>query len=201
MSDAAPGERIAVEDLTNTIIADYMAQGYTLAFAEDVMRCELADADDLASVSLPAGITQATWTAATIPTFFAAYSASFADRPGFPGWSQERWVEWTAGDADFCPDLSRVALANAEPVGFITNALDTREEPTVGFIIQVGTHPDWRGRGLGGALVVQALHAWRDTGASAVNLDVNVNNPTARRLYERLGFRAVRRRGVFTREA
>jgi mycothiol synthase len=201
MSEAPKGERLAIEDLTDAIIAEYTAQSYTLLFAEDVMRRELANADVLAPDNLPSGITLAEWTAETIPAFFAAYSASFADRPGFPSWTQERWAEWTAGDADFRPDLSWVALAGDNPVGFITNAIDTREEPPAGFIIQVGTRPDWRGRGLGAALVVRALRAWREANVTAVNLDVNVNNPTARRLYERLGFHVVRRRGVFTRDA
>ena len=201
MSATPEGERVACEDLTGEIIARYTSEGYTLAFAEDVMRRDLSDLSDLPEPALPAGLTLGAWTPGAIPAFFAAYAAAFADRPGFPGWSQERWVEWTAGDPDFRPALSWVALAGADPVGFITCAQDTALSIPTGFIIQTGTRPDWRGRGLATALVTRALRGCRDAGYSAVLLDVNVNNPTARRLYDRLGFSAVRRRGVFQRDA
>ena len=198
-------DRIAVEDLTEEMIARYTADGYTLAFTEDVMRRDLVEqgnAGDLPEATLPSGVTLATWDAATAPAFFAAYNASFSDRPGFPGWPEERWVEWTAGDPDFCPDLSWVALASAGAdgaVGFITCGLETSSEAPLGFIIQVGTRPDWRGRGLASALMVRALQGFRADGRPAVLLDVNTNNPGARRLYERRGFTPLRRRGVFTR--
>jgi mycothiol synthase len=199
MSDQTKSERIAVEDLNDEITARYTANGYTLAFAEDVMRRDLRDVISLPEAALPSGVTLATWDVETAPSFFAAYSASFTDRPGFPGWPQERWVEWTAGDPDFRPDLSWVARAGDEAVGFITCCLDTTGEAPLGFIIQVGTRPDWRGRGLAGALASRALRGFRADGRPAALLDVNTNNPGARRLYERLGFVAIRRRGVFER--
>lgn len=199
MTATPEGDRITCEDLTDEISARYTAEGYALAFAEDVMRRDLSDVSDLPPPAVPDGVTLATWTPGATPAFFAAYSAAFADRPGFPGWSQERWVEWTADDPDFRPSLSWVALAGAEPVGFLTCAQDTAAPTPTGFIIQTGTRPDWRGRGLATALVTRALRGCRDAGYTAVVLDVNVNNPTARRLYERLGFVAIRRRGVFQR--
>lgn len=202
MSDQPATERVACEDLTDSVTAHYTAQGYTLAFAEDVMRRDVSDVSDLPAADLPARVTLAAWSNASaeiVSAFFTAYSAAFADRPGFPGWSRERWVEWTAGDPGYRPDLSWVALAGAEPVGFITCGEDAPDDERVGFIIQTGTRPEWRGRGLAAALVTRALRGWGDAGFPAVLLDVNVNNPTARRLYERLGFTATRRRGVFTR--
>ncbi len=200
MTAAPEGNRIACEDLTDEIIAHYTAKGYTLAFAEDVMRRDLSDLSGLPEPLLPDGVKLAAWAPDTIPSFFAAYAAAFTDRPGFPGWSRERWVEWTAGDPDFRPDLSWVALADDDPIGFITCAEDSREPTPVGFIIQTGARPDWRGRGLATALVTSALRGCRDGGHTAVVLDVSVNNPTARRLYDRLGFTVIRRRGVFQRE-
>ncbi len=199
MTGASEDDRVACEELTDEIIARYAAEGYTLVFAEDVMRRDLSDLSDLPELALPAGLTLATWTSDAIPAFFAAYAAAFADRPGFPGWTQERWVEWTSDDPDFRPNLSWVALAGAEPVGFITCAEDSRESTPTGFIIQTGTRPDWRGRGLATALVIRALRGCRDAGYATAMLDVNVNNPTARRLYDRLGFAAIRRRGAFQR--
>lgn len=199
MTTTPEGDRIGCEELTDEIIARYAAEGYTLTFAEDVMRRDLSDLSDLPHPPLPAGVTLRAWTPETIPAFFAAYAAAFADRPGFPGWSEERWVDWTAGDDDFRPNLSWVALAGDESVSFITCGVDIPDPISIGFIIQTGTRPDWRGRGLATALVTRALRGWRDAGYAAVKLDVNVNNPTARRLYDRLGFSVTRRRGSFQR--
>lgn len=199
MSDQPPSDRVTIEDLTEEISARYLAEGYTLAFAEEVMRRDLGDGRDLPEARPPEGVTLATWAPETRAAFFAAYSTSFAERPGFPGWSEETWVEWTAGDEDFRPDLSWVAQVGAEPVGFVTCALDMRGEAPLGFIIQVGTRPNWRGRGLAGALITRALRGFHAEGRPAVLLDVNVNNPGARRLYERLGFTVIRRRGAFAR--
>jgi mycothiol synthase len=58
--------------------------------------------------------------------------------------------------------------------------------------------PAARGRGLGAALVREALHRMRADGATAVMLDVNVDNP-ARALYRRLGFTVLGRRARFER--
>lgn len=203
MTTPPEGDRIACEDLTSEAIARYAAKGYALAFAEDVMRCDLAALRDLPAAPLPAGIILAPWGPDSIPAFYSAYSAAFADRPGFPGWSQEQWVDWTAGDPTFRPHLSWVALADDEPVGFITCAEEheTATQAPTGFIIQVGTRLSWRGQGIASALVTRVLEACQAEGYGTAILDVNVNNPIARRLYERLGFMVIRRRGVFLREA
>lgn len=199
--DATPaGDRAVCENLTDDVMAALIARGYTLAFAEDVMRCDTRDLSAGVDASLPAGIVLATWGESTISDFFVAYVASFRERPGFPAWSRARWVEWTADDDGFRPDLTWVALAGAEPVGFITCGADTAAETPTGYIIQVGVRPGWRGRGLARALMVRALAGWREAGYAAVILDVNVNNPGARRLYDRLGFTVIRRRGVFERQ-
>ena len=74
-------------------------------------------------------------------------------------------------------------------------------EEDAGRVIQVGTRPEWRGRGIGAALMVRAMRAWKAEGKEAVMLDVNVNNPGAIRLYLQLGFAIVGRRGRFERQA
>jgi ribosomal protein S18 acetylase RimI-like enzyme len=50
---------------------------------------------------------------------------------------------------------------------------------------------EWRGRGIGGALLTALCDAARREGAPALSLSVELDNP-ARRLYERLGFEALR---------
>lgn len=62
----------------------------------------------------------------------------------------------------------------------------------VGNIQNVGTTPEHRGRGLGEALVSQALIGFQRAGLRKVFLEVTARNETAVRLYRRLGFRHAR---------
>ena len=57
--------------------------------------------------------------------------------------------------------------------------------------------PAERGSGLGAGLTAEALRRMRGDGETQVFLDVNINNPTAARVYERLGFVVVGRRARY----
>jgi ribosomal protein S18 acetylase RimI-like enzyme len=58
-------------------------------------------------------------------------------------------------------------------------------------ISNVAVHPDWQGRGIGRALMVNSLDYARDYGGAWAVLQVRDRNAVARRLYESLGFRAI----------
>lgn len=167
----------------------FESRGLRQVFAEDVMRIDLSA--DLPAVPLPAGVKMITWAPDTVARFFAVYEAAFRERPGFPGWPAERWVAWTAGDEEFRPNWSVLAVdANdGADLGFVTCA--------DGWIVQVGVRPEARGRGIAAALVVEALRRMRADGATAAMLDVNANNPGAARVYARLGFSVLGRRARF----
>jgi mycothiol synthase len=180
---------LATEGLTAAAEQLYARRGFAQQFAEDVMRRELGAA--LPHAPLPPGIAIATWTAALAPQFFEAYQAAFADRPGYPGWSAEQRIAWATDDDEFRPELSLLARDDERAVGFIVCGDE--------WIVQVGTRPEWRGRGLGSALVVEALRRWRAAGGRHMLLDVNINNPGAARVYTRLGFATIGRRARYTR--
>ena len=63
--------------------------------------------------------------------------------------------------------------------------------PRVGTIQNVGVVPEHRGKGLGRALLLQALHSFRQLGFHRAALEVTAENEPAVRLYESLGFRTV----------
>ena len=65
--------------------------------------------------------------------------------------------------------------------------------------MQIGVLSEWRGRGIGAALVNEAMLRFRASGAGFVMLHVNVNNPAASRLYARCGFEAVGQRARYAR--
>jgi GNAT superfamily N-acetyltransferase len=55
-------------------------------------------------------------------------------------------------------------------------------------IVNVATHPDYRGRGIAHLLMQFTLDMIRKRGGRAALLQVDADNPIARRLYQRLGF-------------
>lgn len=57
-----------------------------------------------------------------------------------------------------------------------------------GSVQNVGVLPRFRGRGLGEAILLQALWCFREQGLTAACLEVTAENTAACRLYERLGF-------------
>ena len=60
-----------------------------------------------------------------------------------------------------------------------------------GIIAMTGVHPDYRGRGIGRAVVTAGIAYLVERGAAAVDLEVDSENAPARELYLKLGFRKV----------
>ena len=61
----------------------------------------------------------------------------------------------------------------------------------VGFVAMTGVHPDYRGNGLGTAIVVSGMEHLVSMGVDAVELEVDAENTPARELYLKLGYRRV----------
>ncbi len=188
--DAERVVEIATESLTPTADRLYRRHGFAQTFAEDVMRRDLDE--PLPETPLPPGITLTTWQPPLAGAFYEAYWASFRDRPGFQGMSRADWIAWATDDDDFVPEMSLLASAGDLPAGF---AICDHS-----WVAQIGVRPEWRGCGLGAALLGEVLRRFRDVGSTEVALDVNVNNPTARRLYDRLHFVQIGRRARYTRQ-
>jgi len=89
-----------------------------------------------------------------------------------------------------------VAYTGGEPVGFAAYSADgAAAEVELVFVL-----PEHRDAGLGGALVTRALEAAEAGGAREAFIEAD-DVGSAKRLYERLGFRTVWRRCSFTRTA
>lgn len=69
-----------------------------------------------------------------------------------------------------------------------------------GHITQICVSPEVKGRGVGYALLRQSLMALRDMGCRAATLTVTAANEDAVALYERVGFRTVRRFSAYVWE-
>jgi ribosomal protein S18 acetylase RimI-like enzyme len=74
--------------------------------------------------------------------------------------------------------------------------IDYAEAPGVATIMQIATHGDLQGLGLGTALIAAAEERIRRRGLTVARMGVEDDNPRARALYERLGYQEVSRRAV-----
>ncbi|MBM4069736.1 MAG: GNAT family N-acetyltransferase [Planctomycetes bacterium] len=74
--------------------------------------------------------------------------------------------------------------------GFCGTVQGVRAASGIGAIQNLGVVPAHRGRGLGAALLLQALHGFRQTSLHRAILEVTASNSDAIRLYRRLGFRS-----------
>lgn len=86
----------------------------------------------------------------------------------------------------FLPEATWLVLGPVGPCGTVQGL---RERDGVGSIQNVGILPGWRGRGLGKALLLQALNGFRHAGLGRALLEVTAQNDPAIGLYHRLGFR------------
>jgi ribosomal protein S18 acetylase RimI-like enzyme len=86
----------------------------------------------------------------------------------------------------FCPEATWLLGGPDGPCGTVQGV---RERSGPGAIQNLGVTPGHRGRGLGRALLLQALHGFRRAGLGRALLEVTAQNEGAIRLYRRLGFR------------
>ena len=182
-----PGRRVLRIDGYNhsgDALQLYDICGFAFNHAEEELRRPLDV--PLVVPPLAPGICFQEWSPERSPVFHGVYYRAFYQRPGFPGWSEAQWRDALTSAPGFRPDLSLLLTDGRTPVGFSMGAVD--EVMRVGWIMQMGVDPAWRGRGFGAALIVETAARLRAEGWRELRLDVNVNNPVAMGLYRRLGF-------------
>ena len=168
----------------------YQSKGLSHVLTEDVM--QLAAGTQLPAAHPPAGLTLSRWGDADPARFYAVYQAAFRDRPGGAARTQTGWVEWISDDEDFRAEWTLLAILDGADVGFIA-------AEATGWITQVGVGPTARGRDIGAHLIYEAVSRMRSAGEGTITLNVNVDNPHAAALYDRLGFTRVGRRARYRR--
>jgi mycothiol synthase len=182
--------QIRNESLSDAAERLYQKNGFTKSFEERVLRRELDRA--LPQTLLPQGLTLTEWQPDLAEAFYRAYRESFRTRPGFPGWSQAEWLEsWV--DQDTRPGWSLLARREEEPLGFVTAA----DAAPHGYIVQLGVVKSARGSGLASALMLESMRRMQADGIPAALLTVNVNNPNARGLFSKMGFKEFGRRARY----
>ncbi len=119
--------------------------------------------------------------------WLAQNNAAFADHPEQGAWTEQQLRE-------------RINEPWFDPSGFFILERDRRlaascwtkvhelHPDRFGEIYVISVHPDFRGLGLGRAMVLHGLEAIRRKGVSSATLFVDESNLAARALYESLGF-------------
>jgi GNAT superfamily N-acetyltransferase len=110
--------------------------------------------------------------------------ARWADVPGHAPRELDEWRSLFVDGED--PEQQVLAWHSERLVGV---ALGKTFSGGMGWVSQLAVAPDQQGRGLGSALLAEALRRRLDGGATQLGLGVSAANPDALRLYERLGFR------------
>jgi ribosomal protein S18 acetylase RimI-like enzyme len=112
---------------------------------------------------------------------------AFLDHFGGESESYEQWAKHTLAGA--CSDLSLWWLATVD--GVPASGLYSSENPSVGYVDTLGTLREYRGRGLGRALLLTAFAEFHRRGYRKVVLGVDATSPTgALDLYKSVGMTA-----------
>lgn len=138
-----------------------------------------------------------------------AHNAAFRDHFGSTERDVASWKQWFTGTRNFRSELSYLVLdGDAQDaavagylLGYFYDADAAVDDYRTAYIGQLGTLPQWRGRGVASALLTHALAAYRTAGYEQAGLDVDSANGTgALGLYERVGFTVVRSSTSWVRE-
>jgi len=130
------------------------------------------------------------------------YASTRADELAILPWSEEQKAafvaqQFEAQDAHYRAHYSGAAFDVIEVDGEPAGRLYVHRGPREIRIVDIALTPAFRGRGIATRLL-RALTAEADDGACTLSIHVEMNNP-ARRLYERLGFRAAGEHGPYVR--
>lgn len=92
-----------------------------------------------------------------------------------------------------CGDLFLVAVRGGNVCGYIVTCMRGNRAPDAAELVSLAVDPPYRGQGMAAGLFKNTLRRLRLRKVARLTLMVKVSNETARRFYERHGFRRVRR--------
>lgn len=138
-----------------------------------------------------------------VATWHRLIQAAFAEYYNFERSTLEEWTQFARHQGDDGGLFERYfAVADGEPVGVLVIEIDRRENEQLGkkrgWVNDVGVLKEHRGRGIATRLLIHTIDRLRVLGMDTAVLRVDDQNVTgARRVYERAGFRIVRRHTSF----
>lgn len=124
---------------------------------------------------------------------------AFAGHPEQGGWTAATLANRLAADW-FDAEGLRLYEDDARLAGFCWTKIHpaTDDDPELGEIYVIATHPEYAGRGLGTELTLAGLDYLAGRGVATADLYVDAANAAALALYDRLGFHIHRTRTAFS---
>lgn len=168
--------------------------GFAAAAHSFRMRIELDGPPE--PTTIPAGLTIRDFRPGEERQVWAAHQESFSDTEGhtedepYEAWSEDRAA---LGSQD--PSLWLIAEERDQIAGICL----CRFREGTGWVGVLGVRRQWRGRGLGTALLTEAFRRFWERGERVVALGVDGRSPNAVRLYERAGMRIFHRWDTYER--
>lgn len=157
-------------------------------------RMEIDLQEPLPAAELPAGFSWVAWQPTLLESHAEVKFNCFVeeiDSVVFPSLGSRLGCSYLMQEITSKPGFRPEAtwlVADAD--GFCGTVQGVRERSGIGAIQNLGILPAYRGRGLGTALLLKALHGFCQTSLHRAFLEVTAHNSGAIRLYRRLGFRS-----------
>ncbi len=149
---------------------------------------------------LPSGIRIRTALAGDEPAVYGLEADAFARHFGYLQLPYDEWRQSRMVLNPYDPSLWFLAVDGERIVGMSLCLAEAWGRPDVGWVATLGVHPDWRGRGVGLALLRHSFAEFHRRGQRRAGLGVDSQNDTgATRLYERAGMRVTRETRDFER--
>ena len=160
------------------------AQGFLITFKQLEMRLE-----KLGRIvpEPPSGFRYRTFLPGDEAAFAALQNAAFGGSWGFnPNTSEE--IAYRVRMTGCRPEGVRFLVQGEELVAYCWTRMQEADGKKQGLIWMIGTHPSYRGFGLGRAILAAGIAYLQEAGAAEVELTVNGDNTTAIQLYHSVGF-------------
>jgi mycothiol synthase len=150
--------------------------------------------EDLPQIAAPPGVTIRTFREGDARSFHRIEVESFRGQWGTSPLPFEDWAKLHLQGEGFSRELWFIAECDGRDAGIVA----CRRGDKDGWVASLGVLEEFRGRGIGGALLRHVFHMFRAHGYRTVALNVDSNNPTgATKLYEAQGMRVRRRWAVY----
>ena len=133
---------------------------------------------------------------------YETIEAAFSDHWGNSPMTYDEFLYYELdGVPEYDPSLVFVAIDGEQMAGATICRGSRIGDDTVGWVSNLSVRREWRGRGIGRALLLHGFGELHRRGRRAVGLSVDGSSLTgADRLYERVGMREARRDYIYEKE-
>ncbi|MCC7361903.1 MAG: GNAT family N-acetyltransferase [Anaerolineales bacterium] len=162
--------------------------------------------DDIPDARLPAGLEVRPALPEHYRAIWEANEEAFRDHWAEPERTPEDYERWLHDEREFQPEIWKVAWDTAGNqvagmvLGYILAEQNEKFNRRRGWTENICVRRPWRKQGVASALIAENLRELKARGMTEAALGVDTENPTgALGVYERMGFRPVRREAAYAK--